>query len=112
MEQNQETQLLILLARSIRFATEHPYAATGIFGAAVGSAVTYKALTMNGMRQRANKVFTPKVYQFEIQAADLRRMLADPAYELRWDMAQDSVIITAEKREVPKALPDITVEES
>ena len=62
------------------------------------------------MRQKVNKVFTPKVYQFEIQAEDLRRMLADPTYELRWEMAQDSVIITAEKRETPKALPDIEAE--
>ena len=110
MDQNQETQLLLLIARSLRFATEHPYAATWIFGAGVGSAVTYKALTMNGVRQKVNKVFTPKVYQFEIQAEDLRRMLADPTYELRWEMAQDSVIITAEKRETPKALPDIEAE--
>jgi hypothetical protein len=113
MEQEQTSQVdwLLLLSRSIKFATDHPYAATGIFGAAVGSAVTYKALTMNGIRQRANKVFTPKVYQFEIQAEDLRRMLADPTYELRWELTTDSVIITSEKRETPKALPDIKAEE-
>ena len=107
MDQNQETQLLLLIARSLRFATEHPYAATGIFGAAVGSAVTYKALTMNGMRQKVNKVFTPKVYEFALPAGDLRRMLDDPAYELRWDLTENTVIITSEKREPPKQLPDI-----
>ena len=105
MDPNQETQLLLLISRSLRFASDHPYAATGIFGAAVGSAVTYKALTMNGMRQK--KVFTPKVYQFALPAEDLRRMLTDPTHEVRWEMAENSVIITSEKRETPKALPDI-----
>ena len=109
MDQNNES-LLLLLSRTIRFASEHPYAATGIFGAAVGSAITYKALTMNGMRQRTTKVFTPKVYQFAIPAEDLRKMLVDPTHELRWEMAENSVIITAEKREQPKALPDIKAE--
>ena len=114
MEQEQIKQVdwLLLLSRSLRFATDHPYAATGIFGAAIGSAVTYQALTMNGVRQKVNKVVTPKVYQFELPPEDLRRMLVDPTHEVRWEMAEDSVIITAEKREQPKALPDITVEES
>ena len=107
MDPNQETQLLLLISRSLRFASDHPYAATWIFGAAVGSAVTYKALTINGMRQKVNKVFTPKVYQFALPAEDLRRMLTDPTHEVRWELAQDSVIITSEKRETPKALPDI-----
>ena len=106
MDQNNES-LLLLLSRTIRFASDHPYAATGIFGAAVGSAVTYKVLTFNGMRQKVNKVFTPKVYEFAIPAEDLRKMLVDPTHEIRWEMATDSVIITAEKREAPKALPDI-----
>ena len=114
MEQEQPNQVewLLLLSRSIKFASEHPYAATGIFGAMVGSAVTYKAMTMNGIRQKVNRVVTPKVYQFELPPEDLRRMLVDPTHEVRWEMAEDSVIITAEKREQPKALPDITVEES
>ena len=99
--------LLLLALRTLRFATDHPYAATGIFGAIVGSAVTYRAMTFNSMRQKADKVFTPKVYQFALPPEDLRRMLVDPMHEIRWDMPEISMIITAEKREQPKALPDI-----
>ena len=106
MDQNSEAWLL-LTARTLRFASDHPYAATGIFGAVVGSAITYKVMTFHSMRQRATKVFTPKVYEFALPAEDLRRLLADPEYEMRWDIPEISVIVTAEKREPAKALLDI-----
>jgi hypothetical protein len=110
VDQNQET-LLVLISRSIRFATDHPYAATAIFGAAVGSAVTYRAMTVSGIRQKANQVFTPKVYQFAVPEADLRRMLIDPSYELRWEFPEASMIVSAEKREHLKQLPIVESEE-
>jgi hypothetical protein len=78
MEQKHSEVLLILTANALRFASEHPYAATGIVGAAAGSAITYRVMTLRDMRQKATKVFTPKVYQFILPATDLRQMLVDP----------------------------------
>ncbi|MFL5660098.1 MAG: hypothetical protein ACJ8BW_01970 [Ktedonobacteraceae bacterium] len=106
MDQRSETHLLVLTAQALRFASDHPYAATGIFGAAVGSVVTYRVMTYNSLRQKATKVFTPKVYEFALPAQDLRRMLDDPSYEMRWDIPELTVVVTAEKREPMKALPD------
>lgn len=110
MDQNQQN-MLVLVSRTLRFATDHPYAATGLFGAAVGSVATYKLLTFSAVRQTVNQVINHKVYECAIPVEDLQRMLKDPAYELRWEMTDTSVIITAEKREQPKALPDIVVNE-
>lgn len=109
MDRESET-LLVLAARTLRFASDHPYAATGIFGAAVGSAVTYKVMTLNPQRPSMSKFFTPKVYELALPAEDLRRLLADPTYELRWETPEAAVIVTAEKREPLKALSDITIE--
>lgn len=109
MEQKHSEVLLILTANALRFASEHPYAATGIVGAVAGSAVTYRVMTLRDMRQRATKVFTPKVYEFILPATDLRQMLVDPDHEIRWDIPEATVIVTAEKREQLKALPDIDV---
>jgi hypothetical protein len=111
-EQNNETYYLLLVARTLRFATDHPYAATGIFGAVVGSVATYKVLTFKEMREKMNKVFTPKVYELVLTSADLHKMLDDPAYEVRVETTDTSVIITGEKREPLKALPDIEHKES
>lgn len=99
------TELLILLSRTIKFASDHPYAATGIFGAAIGSAVTYQVVTRRPAWNKVTEVFTPKVYEFPIAHADLRRMLTDPTAEVRWELPDMSVIITAEKRKTPKQLP-------
>lgn len=110
MDQNQESMLL-LISRTLRFATDHPYAATGIFGAVVGSAATYKLLTFTPVRQKMDEVINHKVYECAIPVEDLQRLLQDPAYELRWEMTDTSVIVTAEKREPLKALPDIVVNE-
>lgn len=107
MDQKSETNLLNLTAQVIWFASEHPYAATGIFGAVIGSAVTYQVMTFQEMRQKATKVFTPKVYQFILPASDLRQMLVDPDHEIRWDIPEATVIVTAEKREQLTALPII-----
>lgn len=106
MDRESET-LLVLAARTIRFASDHPYFATGAFGAAVGSVVTYKVLTFSPERPRMRKVFTPKVYELALAEKDLRRMLADPAYEIRWETADTAVIISAERPEPMKQLPDI-----
>lgn len=110
MDQNQES-LLLLISRTLKFATDHPFAATGIFGAAVGSVATYKLLTFTAMHQTVNDVINHKVYECAIPVEDLQRMLRDPAYELRWEMTDTSVIVSAEKREPLKALPDIVVNE-
>lgn len=101
---------LLLLSRSIRFATDHPYAATGIFGAMVGSAVTYKAMKFNSVLADKNKVVTPQVYEFSLTHDDLRQMQIDPFAERRWELPTITVIVTSEKRERPKQLPDIKVE--
>jgi hypothetical protein len=106
----EQRNLLILAARTLQFATDHPYAATGIFGAAVGSFVTYRVMTIKGMKAKVNGVFTPKVYEFAISKEDLNRMLVDPEAELRWDLPTMSFIVTSEKREQPKLLPDISVD--
>jgi hypothetical protein len=110
MDQNQES-LLLLISRTLRFATDHPYAATGLFGAAVGSVATYKLLTFSAVQQSVNTVLNHKVYECAIPIEDLQRMLKDPEYELRWEMTDTSVIVSAEKREPLKALPDIVVNE-
>lgn len=106
MDREQEN-LLILTSRILRFASEHPYAATGIFGAAVGSAVTYKVIMSNLGRSGMNRVFTPKMYQFMLTPEDLRRMMMDPTAEIRFETAEMTAIVTTEQREPIKALPDI-----
>lgn len=103
----EQASLLALAANTIRFATDHPYAATGIFGAAVGSAVTYKVLTLNPKHSPLSEVFTPKMYQLELKPEDLRRMLMDPKAEIRYEMTDMTVVVTSEQREVLRALPDI-----
>lgn len=112
MDQKNSEVLLILAANALRFASEHPYAATGIVGAVAGSAVTYQVMTVRDMRQKATKVFTPKVYEFILPTTDLKQMLLDPDHEIRWDIPEATVIVTAEKREQLKALPDIEIQES
>lgn len=109
MDKDQET-MLSLAGSFIRFATYHPYAATGIFGAAVGSAVTYGVLTSKFSRFSTNGVFTPKVYELVLTHDDLRRMLVDPTAEIRVETPQMTVVVTPEKREPLKQLTDIVVE--
>lgn len=104
MDQEQQT-ILNLAIQSLRFASNHPYAATGIFGAAVGSAITYRIMTLQSSAK--DGVFTPKVYEFAASRADLQRMLDDPKAELRWDLPTMSVVMVNEKRERPKELSDI-----
>lgn len=106
MDQNEQS-LLLLVSRTLKFATDHPFAATGLLGAAVGSVATYKVLTFSAVHESVNTVLNHKVYECVIPVEDLRRMMNDPAYELRWETPETSVIVTAEKREQPKALPDI-----
>lgn len=107
MDRETET-ILVLAARTLKFATDHPYAATGIFGAAVGSAVTYKVMTYRP--PSLSKFFTPKVYELALPASDLHQLLNDPSYEMRWEMKDAAVIVTGEKREPLRQLPDITIE--
>jgi hypothetical protein len=106
-EQMNQVNWLLLLSRSIRFATDHPYAATGIFGAMVGSAVTYKAMKFNSVLADRDKVVTPQVYEFSLTPDDLRKMQIDPLAERRWELPTMTVIVTSERRERPKELPDI-----
>lgn len=108
---NKEQETVLGLAGSfIRFATYHPYAATGIVGAAVGSAVTYGVMTSDRFKTATNGVFTPKVYELELSHEDLRRMLADPLVEIRMETPEMTLVVTAEQREPLKALPDIVIE--
>ena len=106
---DQETvSLLKLASRTIQFATYHPYAATGIFGAMVGSAVTYKVLTL----QQPSNIFTPKAYELALSSKDLRHLLTDPEAELRWETPEVVVVITPEKRESLQASPAIDLDET
>lgn len=107
---NGERELLSLAGSVIRFATYHPYAATGIFGAAVGSAVTYKVLTSKSLKFPTNGVFTPKVYEVILTDADLRNLQADIPFEIRIESSDMTVVVTSEKREVLKQIPDIIVD--
>lgn len=111
MESREET-VLILATHVINFATRHPYAATGIFGAAIGSAATYKAMTYKSVREKVNGVFTPKVYELALSKEDLAHMLADPSTEIRIETAEMSIVLTTEKREALKQLlPDIVIDD-
>lgn len=102
MDRDTET-ILVVTAQALRFATNHPYAATGIFGAAVGSAITYKVLTFN--RPKSNGIFTPKVYRVALSHEDLRHLLDNPTNELKWETPEVSVVITSEEPEPIKELP-------
>jgi hypothetical protein len=105
---DQETETLLKLAsRSMQFAVNHPYAATGIFGAVLGSAATYKVLTFNPQGSGVNHILTPKAYELALSHEDLQHLLDDPTAELRWETPEIAVVITPEKREPLKALPDI-----
>jgi len=108
MEQNKQANLLFLLGHTIRFVGDHPYAAMGIFGAAIGSAVTYTVLTSDPAR--ANGVFTPKVYKLDLPRKDVQRLLLDPMTELRWETPTMVVIVSMEQPEPLKQLPYIDVE--
>lgn len=110
LNSNEQEILLVFAGSFLRFATKHPYAATGIFGAAVGSAVTYGVLTSDRFKTATNGVFTPKVYELVLNHEDLRRMLADPLVEVRMEMPEMTVVVTAEKREQLKQLPDIIID--
>lgn len=109
MDRDQQA-ILIIAARTIGFATDHPYAATGIFGAAVGSAVTYKVMTRTPKFRSVSDIFTPKVYELAIPKKDLQALLDNPTAELRWVTPELTVIVTAEKPERLKELPFIDVE--
>lgn len=103
MERETET-LLVLASHTIKFATNHPYAATGVIGALVGSAVTYKAMTFSQKRSVISDIFTPKVYKLDLPHSDLRLLLNDPLAELRWDTPEFSLVVAAEKQESLKEL--------
>lgn len=107
MEQRQQADLLILVGRGLQFATNHPYAATGIFGAAIGSAITYTVMTAQSPRQSVNRIFTPKIYELVLTSEDLRRLSDSVKYEIRMETTETVVIVTAEKPEPLKQLPAI-----
>lgn len=106
MDREQAT-LLSFAAHALRFATDHPYAATGIFGAAIGSAATYKVLTFTSQRSPLSEVLTPKMYEFALTPEDLHHLSIDPTTEIRLEAPNVVVVVTPEKRESLRALPDI-----
>jgi hypothetical protein len=106
--QNGDALRLALLG--FRFALEHPFAASGLLGAVAGSVVTYQVMTHKPTRDKVNGIFTPKVYEIALSREDLQRMLMDPDVEVRMDAPELSVVVTAEKREPLKQLPDIIQE--
>lgn len=109
---DREQEVVLGLAGSfIRFATYHPYAATGIVGVAIGSAATYGVMTSNRFKTATNGIFTPKVYELALTPEDLRHMLVDPSVEIRMEMPEITVVVTSEKREPLRQLPaDIIID--
>lgn len=76
----------------------------------VGSAVTYKVLTFEPLRKSRREFLTPKVYELALTQEDIRALLVDPTAELRWTLPNASVVVTSEKRERLKELPDIIID--
>jgi len=110
--ESQEESILILAAHGLRFATNHPYAATGILGAAIGSAVTYRVMTNKSMRQKVDKIFTPKVYELALSENDLQALLVHPECQVRIETPDMTLVITQEKREqLKQLLPDIDIDD-
>jgi hypothetical protein len=107
MEEQHKAALWVAGLRGLHFALRHPYATTGIFGAAVGSAVTYTVLTTQSPLHKVNEILTPKVYEIALSREDLHKLMLDPNAELRWEGTTASVIMTSEKREPLKQLPII-----
>lgn len=102
---------LVLLANVTRFATEHPYAATGIIGAAAGSAATYSIMSKRVEAAAAGNVVDSTVYDVELPEEQVAHMLADPEHvKIRYDFPFGSVVLRIEKREPFKQLPDIIVD--
>lgn len=98
MNERQTESVLFLAGHTMRFLADHPYLATGIFGAGLGSAVTYRVMTraQKGSTSVRN-IFTPKVYKMELPVEDLRHILHDPSAELRWETPDMTVIVTSEE---------------
>lgn len=108
---DRETEsLLILASRTLRFATDHPYATTGILGAVAGSVITYKAMTF--VKDQTSEILTPKMCKIALSNEDLYYLMKDPRTELRWETPEVSVIITGEPvKELPVIeYPDISKE--
>jgi hypothetical protein len=99
-----------LLLSAIKFSSEHPYAATAVVGAAAGSLVTW-AIMSTQQELREQKVVRGKVFEVEVPSENLQDLIDDPTIELRFDQPLITVIVTGEKREPLKALPDIVVEQ-
>jgi len=104
--------ILAIVAHTTRWIVDHPYAATGIFGAALGSAVTYRVMTVAQQRtQQVRDVFTPKVYRMELPVGELHHILKDPSAELRWETPEMTVIVTSEETVPLKQLPVVEADE-
>lgn len=113
MNERQTEGALLLAAHTMRFLADHPYLATGIFGAGVGSAVTYSVMTraQKGATSVRN-VFTPKVYRLELPTEDLQHILDIPEAELRWETPDMTVIITSEETIPLKQLPVVEADDA
>ena len=112
MNERQTESVLYLAGHTMRFLADHPYLATGIFGAGIGSAVTYRVMSraQKGATDVRN-IFTPKVYKIELPPEELRHILKDPSAELRWEVPEATVIITSEETVPLKQLPVVEVDE-
>lgn len=112
MNERQTESALFLAGHTMRFLADHPYLATGIFGAGLGSAVTYRVMTraQKGATSVRN-VFTPKVYRLELPVGELRHILKDPSAELRWETPDMTVIVTSEETVPLKQLPVVEADE-
>jgi hypothetical protein len=105
---DRETEALLrLAAHGLQFATKHPYATTGIFGAAVGSVVTFQVMTSKLMRHKVNDLFALKVHEVVLGQDDLRRLLFDPNVEIRVETPTGTLVLTSDVRERLRQLPYI-----
>lgn len=96
MDETQQS-VLRLATQALRFATNHPYAATAIVGmavgAAAGSSLTYRAIT----QVEGPEVVKPELYQLTLSADDLQALQDNPTTKLRWELPRTTIVVTAEE---------------
>lgn len=113
MNERETESALYLAGHTMRFLADHPYAAVGIFGAAVGSAITYRVMSVAQQRgAQVRDIFTPKIYKMEIPTVELRHILKDPSAELRWETPDMTVILTSEETVPLKQLPVVEADDA
>lgn len=103
--------LLVVIANTARFATEHPFAATGILGAAAGSWATYSVMNKRMQAQDAAAV-RGKTYEIQITDEELENLQDNPEHcWLRYEFPLVTVVIKKDIPERPLMLPDVIIDQ-